>query len=73
MVAEAAAVDQREDGETMSDPKPCPFCGSQKPMHVLPSRAKVFVVQCSACGATGPAAYDSKTSIDKWNERETAE
>ena len=51
----------------MSDPKPCPFCGSEE--IALMFEDGLFWEECSDCGGRASKEYTRKAAERSWNER----
>lgn len=58
----------------MSDLKPCPLCGDDKPF-IERMETNVFAVRCNECLCTGPSGEDMDhdqaelDAINSWNNR----
>lgn len=48
--------------------KPCPFCGSDEPYKTRLDDF-TYVIQCLACGATGPYELNTDEAVEAWNRR----
>ena len=54
----------------MSEPKPCPFCGSEEVYVQVGSR--IAYVRCvkPGCNAVGPERASRSAAVNYWNRRE---
>lgn len=52
----------------MSELKPCAFCGSSN-LHETGNGIGNEFIECSDCGASGPASDHSADAADYWNRR----
>ena len=56
---------------TMSELKPCPFCGCSATVLAkqIYSEKILFVVACDVCGGKTRGFHGSKEAIEAWNRR----
>lgn len=53
----------------MTEPKPCPFCASEKAKPGQRSRSS-WRVECDDCGACGPIVIgNADDAVEAWNDR----
>lgn len=48
--------------------KPCPFCGEDEDLAVLPDSV-YYSVNCESCGTIGPAELKPEYAVAAWNRR----
>lgn len=58
----------------MSDLRPCPFCGNDKPEKHGCDRMLLWWVACGSptCETQGPSALTAPAAVAAWNHRPTA-
>jgi len=56
----------------MAKMKPCPFCGTDKPVLCKYTEGTVWWY-CSNCGAIGPEAETKSAATRLWNKRSKEE
>nr|AHF24042.1 predicted protein [uncultured bacterium Contig643] len=65
---------RRQEGCTMNKPtlKSCPFCGRDE-AYYSGMAANYRYIECSGCGASGPAAETDEEAAALWNDRAVPE
>ena len=56
------------DPNSITELKPCPFCGCNAP-HPAPRCGFPVSVWCPSCGATGPEKLNGLAADNAWNDR----
>ncbi len=57
--------------EQTNELKPCPFCGENEDLSVMPDK-HFYSVNCEVCGTLGPVGETEGIAVERWNRRPDA-